>query len=62
MDSLFRPDGVCRVMFASTALGMGVNVRCICFVIHYGPPRQMDYFIEEMVEWDGTRRHQSTSS
>ena len=48
MNSLFRPDGLCRVVFASTALGMGVNVRDIRFVFHYGPPRQMDDFIQEM--------------
>ena len=48
MNSLFSPDGVCRVVFASTALGMGINVRDIRNVVHYGPPRQMDDFIEEM--------------
>ena len=45
-DSLF--EGVCRVVFASTALGMGVNLQGICQVIHYGPPREVDYFVQEI--------------
>lgn len=48
LDSLFNENGVCRVVFASTALGMGVNIKDIRFVIHYGPPRHMDDFVQEM--------------
>ncbi|CAB4010341.1 Werner syndrome ATP-dependent helicase-like [Paramuricea clavata] len=47
-DSLFDPDGTCRVVFASTALGMGVNIKDIFQVIHYGPPRQADDFLQEI--------------
>lgn len=46
--SLFDEDGVCRVVFASTALGMGVNLSDIRQVIHYGPPRQVDDFVQEI--------------
>ena len=35
-DSLFEEQGVCRVVFASTALGMGVNLQGMRQVIHYG--------------------------
>jgi len=38
LDSLFHESGVCRVVFASTALGMGFNIKDIHMVIHYGPP------------------------
>ena len=47
-DSLFEEQGVCRVVFASTALGMGVNLQGIRQVIHYGPPRQVDDFVQEI--------------
>jgi len=47
-DSLFDKEGVCRVVFASTALGMGVNLKDIRQVIHYGPPRQADDFLQEI--------------
>ena len=36
------------MVFASTALGMGVNIQDICMVIHYGPPMHMDDFVQEM--------------
>ena len=48
LDSLFCEAGVCRVVFASTALGMGVNIKDIRMVIHYGPPMHMDDFVQEM--------------
>lgn len=47
-DSLFALDGICRVVFATTALGMGVNIRDVRMVIHYGPPRHIDDFIQEI--------------
>ena len=46
--SLFDADGICRVVFASTALGMGVNIKDIFQVIHHGPPRQADDFLQEI--------------
>jgi superfamily II DNA helicase RecQ len=46
--SLFDVNGTCRIVFASTALGMGVNIKDIFQVIHYGPPRQADDFLQEI--------------
>ena len=48
LDRLFDEAGVCRVVFASTALGMGVNIKDIRMFIHYGPPMHMDDFVQEM--------------
>lgn len=48
LDSLFHEAGVCRVVFASTALGMGVNIKDIPMVIHYGLPMHMDDLVQEM--------------
>jgi superfamily II DNA helicase RecQ len=47
-DSLYDANGHCRVVFATTALGMGVNLKDIRQVIHYGPPREVDDFVQEM--------------
>ncbi|CAB4012130.1 Werner syndrome ATP-dependent helicase-like [Paramuricea clavata] len=48
INSLHDMQGVCRIIIATNALGMGVNFRNIRTVIHYGPPRQMDDFIQEI--------------
>ena len=47
-DSLIEEQGVCRVVCASTALGMGVNLQGIRQVIHYGPPHQVDDLSRKM--------------
>jgi len=49
-DSLFEHnDGIFRVTFATTALGMGINVKGIRQVVHYGPPRgRIDDFVQEI--------------
>lgn len=47
-ESLVESNGTCRVVFVSTALGMGVNMRDVRQVVHYGPPRQMEDFVQEI--------------
>ncbi len=37
LESLHLASGVCRLVFATNALGMGVNFKDICFIIHFGP-------------------------
>lgn len=46
-ESLFDEEGICRVVFASTALDMGVNLCDIRQVIYFGPPRQIKDFVQE---------------
>jgi Lhr-like helicase len=36
LRSLTQPDGVVRVVFATVALGMGINLRDVNTIIHYG--------------------------
>lgn len=36
-----------RIVFATVALGMGVDIRCIRSVIHIGPPRTMQAYFQE---------------
>ena len=45
MDSMSDKNGICRVLFCTTAFGMGVDVPNVRTVIHFGPPRDIDdYF------------------
>ena len=46
--SLYAPSGTCRVVFATNALGMGINFKDIRFVVHYGPPRSIEDFVQEI--------------
>ncbi len=43
--SLQDPRGVVRVVFASVAMGMGVDLQGVNFIIHYGAPSSIeDYY------------------
>lgn len=47
LSSFTKSDGVLRVVFATVALGMGINLRDINCIIHYGAPNSInDYFQE----------------
>ena len=46
--SLYSPNGKCRVIFCTNAFGMGVNFPDIRYVVHYGPPRNVEDFIQEI--------------
>ena len=47
MDSMLRVDGLVRVVFATIALGMGVNLVGVNNVIHYGAPSSMEDYFQE---------------
>ena len=47
LQSLLVPDGVVRVVFATVALGMGVNFKDINSVIHYGAPKSVEDYFQE---------------
>ena len=34
------------MVFATNALGMGINFKDIAYVIHYGPPRNIEDFVQ----------------
>ena len=45
LSNLTKADGVVRVVFATVALGMGINLRDVNTVIHYGALQSIeDYF------------------
>ena len=44
-SSLQDPNGVVKVVFASVAIGMGVNLQEVNIILHYGAPSSIeDYF------------------
>ena len=45
VNSLMDPCGVVRIVFASVAMGMGVDLQGVNTIIHYGAPSSIeDYF------------------
>lgn len=36
-----------KVVLCSSSLSMGMNLKCIKYVVHYGPPRSADAFLQE---------------
>ena len=47
MRSLVDPGGNIRVVFATVALGMGVNLANVNTVVHYGAPRSLEDYFQE---------------
>ena len=47
LDGLSKLDGTIHVVFATTALGMGVNFAGLRTTIHYGAPRSLDDYFQE---------------
>ena len=47
LDSLINPHGVVRVVFATVALGMGVNMAGVNQIIHYGAPHSIEDYMQE---------------
>ena len=49
MSSLSQADGVVRVVFATMALGMGVDFKSLDYIVHYGAPRSLEDYIHRRV-------------
>ena len=41
LKSLIQPNGIVRVVCATVALGMGVNLKGVNTIIHYGAPQSI---------------------
>ena len=48
LESMSDPSGSCRVLFATIAFGMGINISNISLVIHLGPPSDIDDYLQEI--------------
>ena len=47
LSSMCKVDGIVRVVFATSALGMGVDFAGLNTTIHYGAPRTVDEYFQE---------------
>ena len=47
LQSFLKPDGIVRVVFATIALGMGVNRQDINCIVHYGAPQSIEDYFQE---------------
>lgn len=47
VESLCDSGGVVRVVIATVALGMGVDLKDINTIIHYGAPKNVDNYFQE---------------
>ena len=47
LHSLRDPKGVIRVVIATVALGMGINLQDVNTVVHYGAPRSLEEYFQE---------------
>ena len=47
LKSLQNPEGNVRVVFATIALGMGINLKSVNTIIHYGAPRSLEDYFQE---------------
>ena len=47
LNSMTKPEGVVRVVFATMALGMGVNFVNLHTIVHYGGPRSLEDYFQE---------------
>ena len=46
-QSMTSSDGTVRVLFATTAFGMGVDCKDLRLVVHFGPPSDIDDYCQE---------------
>ena len=47
LKSLAKPDGKLRVVFATVALGMDIDLKDVNTLIHYGAPHSIEDFFQE---------------
>ena len=47
VKSLEVPEGVVRVVFATVALGMGINLQDVNTILHYGAPLCIEDYFQE---------------
>ena len=45
--SFSASNGNCRVLFTTIAFGMGINIPDIQRVIHYGPSKDIEEYVQE---------------
>ena len=59
LGEIHKEDSNIRVIFATTALGMGVNAKFIENIIHISPPSTLENYLQEIGR-AGNMRHYIT--
>ena len=54
MEQLATSKSHVRVVFATAALGMGVDVPCVENIIHLGPPSSLELYMQEVTIFLGS--------
>ena len=47
LDEIVKSQPLCHIVFATSALGMGVDTPSVHHVIHVGPPRTLEAYFQE---------------
>ena len=47
LKNLSEPNSCIRLLFATVALGMGINAPCIRRIIHFKPPTSLERYLQE---------------
>ena len=47
MDSFIKPDGAVRIVISTIAFAMGIDVPNIYTVVHWGPPDDIECYVQE---------------
>ena len=50
LDSLGKSDGIVGAVLATSALGMGVDFKELHLVLHYGPPSDVESYVQQLGE------------
>ena len=48
LKSLQDPEGICRIIVCTSAMGMGVNMKGVNVILHYGPPSTIEEYMQEI--------------
>ncbi len=48
LQLFIKPDSCIRVVIATSALGMGINIRDVGRICHYGIPSELEQYVQEI--------------
>ena len=59
-EDMEKENGKIRILIATSPVGMGVNYKGLNNILHYGPPKDLDAFIQQLgrAGRDGTQSYQ----
>ena len=61
VDSFVNPASTLRIVVATTAFGMGLDCECVRQIIHWGPPADIDSYVQETGRAGRDDKHSSAT-